>query len=73
VRSKPVQQMILPNVQSIMTGVWRILRAHNLVTLEYTNGSRESGMISTSKWGEIGGQPLAIISEVQAQQKGMQS
>lgn len=48
-----VLQIILPRVESMMSGVFRILKAHDLVTMEYTDGTRESGNIPTERWDEI--------------------
>jgi len=59
--------MILPNIQAMMTGVWRIDRAHDLVTLTYTDNTREAGKVTAARWQEIHQMPFAIISEVQSQ------
>lgn len=64
---KHVLNIILPNIQAAMTGVWRIQRAHDLVTLEYTDGTREAGIVKLPRWIQIADNPFAIVSEVQSQ------
>jgi len=66
-KAKNIQVQILPNIQAMMTGVWRIERERDGVTLTYSDGSTEKGQISTSKWSEIHQLPFSIISEVQSQ------
>lgn len=61
------QQLILPKAAAMISGVWRIQRAHDLVTLEYEDGTREAAKISAAKWHEIQDLPLRIVSEVQSQ------
>lgn len=69
-KSKLCLQIIPPNIQSQITGVWRVLKAHDLVTLEYTNLERESAIIPLKRWAEIRDNFFAIVSEVQNQRKG---
>jgi hypothetical protein len=66
-----VQHIILPNIQAMMTGVWRILRAHDLVTLEYTDMQRESATIPVKRWSEIHGNVFSIVREVQETARGV--
>jgi hypothetical protein len=61
--------MVLPNIQAQMTGVWLISKAHDLVTLTYLDGQKESGMISNEKWKSIFNNPFAIVGEIQSQRK----
>ncbi len=65
--SQLVSTIILPNIQAMMTGVWRIDRAHDLVTLTYSDNTREAAKIIAPRWKEISGNPFAIVSEVQSQ------
>ena len=60
-------QIIPTGIISMMTGVWRIQRAHDLVVLEYTDGTREAGKVPLRRWVEIEGNVFAIVSEVQSQ------
>lgn len=66
---KHVINIILPNVQAMMTGVWRIQKAHDLVTLEYIDGTREAGIVKLPRWMQIADNPFAIVGEVQSQRK----
>jgi hypothetical protein len=59
--------IVLPTISSMMTGVWKIDRAHDLVTLTYENHTREAGMITIKRWEEIKDNNFAIVSEVQSQ------
>lgn len=59
----------LSNIHAAMTGVSRINRAHDLVTLEYTDGTRETGKVNAAKWGTMQDEVFKIISFVQAQRK----
>lgn len=65
--ARKVQVIGLSNVQAAMSGVSRINRAHDLVTLEYTDGKREAGKVSDARWAEICENPFAIVSEIQGQ------
>ena len=65
--SRKVLSIILPNVQAAMTGVCSIQRAHGLVTLEYTDGTREAANITAERWAAISENPFAIVGEVQGQ------
>ncbi len=67
-RSK-VLNIIPSKVEALMHGVWRIMRAHDLVTLEYTDGQRESAMIPVKRWSEIHNNTFSIVGEVQRQRK----
>ncbi len=58
--------IILPNVQAMMTGVWRIRRAHDLTVLEYTDGTTEAASIPLARWTAIADNPFAIVGEVQS-------
>ncbi len=64
---KQTAQIIPTGIISMMTGVWRIQRAHDLVTLEYTDGTRESGKIELREWALISGNVFSIVSTVQSQ------
>lgn len=68
-KAKLCLQIIPPNVQTAMTGVWRILKTHDLVTLEYSDLTRESGTVPLKRWNEIQDNVFAIVSEVQSQRK----
>ena len=61
-----VLTIILPNIQAMMTGVWRIDRAHSLVKLTYTDGTIEAANVTNEEWDEISGHPFAIVSHVQS-------
>ncbi len=61
-----VLNLILPRAEAMMTGVWRILKAHDLVTLEYTDGQRESAIIPISRWLKIRNNTFSIVGEVQS-------
>jgi hypothetical protein len=65
-KSKSVLTIILPNIQAMICGVWRIDRAHELVTLTYTDGTREAGKVPLSRWSTIHDNPFAIVSEIQS-------
>lgn len=65
--SKKVLTIVLPTIQAMMSGVVFINRAHDLVTLTYTDNTREAAKISNAKWEEIHESVFRIISEVQAQ------
>lgn len=65
-KAKLVQTIILPNVEAMITGVWRIDRSHDLVRLTYSDNTTEAAMIPTAKWAEILQDPFLIISEVQS-------
>lgn len=65
--ARRIQVIGLSNVYAAMSGVARINRAHDLVTLEYTDGTREAGKVSAARWAEICSEPFAIVSEIQAQ------
>ncbi len=65
--ARRVQVIGLSNIQAAMSGVTRINRAHDLVTLEYTDGTREAGKVSAARWAEICENPFAIVSEIQSQ------
>jgi hypothetical protein len=67
VAAKKVQTLVLAKIQTAMSGVTRIDRAHDLVTLEYVDGTREAGKIPQAKWDALAGETFAIISEVQSQ------
>lgn len=64
---KNLSHIILPNDLAMISGVWRIQRSHELVTLEYTDGTREAAIIPPEKWARIYTEPLRIVSTVQAQ------
>ena len=66
-KTKSIQVQIFPNIEAMTTGVRRIEREHEGVTLNYYDGSTEKGEISTGKWNEIHRSPFAVISEVQSQ------
>lgn len=66
-KNNTISTIILPNVQAAMSGVWRIDRAHELVTLTYSDGTREAGKVGAARWAEISANPFSIVSEVQAQ------
>jgi hypothetical protein len=68
--TKTVSTMVLPNIQAMMTGVWRIDRAHALVKLTYTDGTVEAANVTNEKWNEISGNPFAIVGYVQSVRKG---
>jgi len=68
--TKTTLNIILPRAESTITGVWRILKAHDLVTLEYTDGSRKSAIIKSDKWTKIHADNLSIIYNVR---KGVRS
>lgn len=59
----------LSNIESMMTGVSRIMRAHDLVTVEYTDGKRESASISALVWSGIAESPIKIVGFIQSQRK----
>jgi hypothetical protein len=61
--------IILPSISSMMTGVWKIDRTHNLVVLTYEDHTREAGMIPAARWEEIKDNAFAIVSEVQSQRR----
>ena len=65
-RIKKVSTMILPNIQSMMTGVWKIDRSHRLLKLTYTDGSTEAVDVSAEKWAEIHDKPFQIVSFIQS-------
>ncbi len=67
--SKKILNIVLPTIQAMMTGVWRIQRAHNLTVLHYTDGTTESGEINEIEWRDIGNEPFQVISRVQSQRK----
>lgn len=66
-KPRKVVTLALSNITTMMTGVSRIDRAHDLVTLTYSDGNREAAKISTARWNEIHENPIAIVSDVQAQ------
>jgi hypothetical protein len=66
-KSKSVLTIILPNIQAMICGVWRIDRAHELVTLTYADGTREAGKVPLARWSNIKDNPFSIVSEVQSQ------
>ena len=68
-----VLNIILPNIQCAMSGVWRIQRVHELVVLNYTDGSTEAADVPLTKWAEIHQEPFRIISEVQSKRKHVAS
>ena len=68
-KTKPVSCLILSNIQSMMTGVWRIEHAHDLVTLDYTDGKREGANIAQDVWAKIHDKPFMIVSEVQSKRE----
>jgi len=63
---KTVSTMILPRIQGMMTGVWKIDRAHDLVVLHYQNHTQEAAKIPKDRWKVIASNPFAIVSEVQS-------
>lgn len=65
--SRKVQVIGLSNIHAMMTGVARIYRAHDLVTLEYTDGRRESGKVSPAEWSGMADNAFAVVGAVQAQ------
>ncbi len=65
--SRKVQVICLSNIHAMMTGVARIYRAHDLVTLEYVDGKRESGKVSSAEWSGMADNAFAIVSAVQSQ------
>ena len=69
--SKPrkVLTIGLSNIHAMMTGVSRVDRAHDLVTLTYSDNTREAATISSERWAEIHENSFAIVSEVQSQRK----
>ena len=69
-KTKKVWHIILPNIQAMICGVYCIIKAHNLITLVYTDNTRESGLILNKRWAEIHEKPFDIVSEVQSQRKG---
>ena len=64
VMRKNVLNIILPRPESLVTGVWRILKAHDLVTLEFSDGNRKSAIIKPDRWAKIHTDSLAIIYDV---------
>ncbi len=63
--SKHALHIILPNIEAGMTGVWRIQRAHDLVKLDYTDGTSESAIIKVAKWNEVRSNTFSIVGTVQ--------
>lgn len=55
------------NAASTVGGSAETLTLTFLVTLEYTDGTREAGKVSAARWAEICSEPFAIVSEIQAQ------
>lgn len=66
-RPSKVETIGLSNITVSLTGVARIDRAHDLVTLTYTDHTREAGKVSSARWQEIRENPFAIVSEIQSQ------
>jgi hypothetical protein len=66
---RKVDQLVFTHVQAMMSGVWRARRAHDLCTLEYSDGSTESGKITDDQWLEGHAAPLELVSLIQSQRK----
>lgn len=64
-----VLNIILPTVQAMMCGVWRIRRAHELTCLDYTDGTTESATIPLARWRAIAENPFSIVGEVQSHRR----
>lgn len=58
--------MYEPGIHGMMTGVRRIRRNGDAVTLEYEDSSEESANIPETRWAEIRANWFAIVSEVQS-------
>jgi hypothetical protein len=56
----------LSSIHAMMTGVSRIHRAHDLVTLVYVDGKQESAMIPAADWSGMEDKPFEIVSAVQS-------
>lgn len=68
-RARKVLVIGLSNIEAMMSGVARIQRAHELVTLHYTDGKTESGLIKNADWLAICEKPFVIVSAVQSQRQ----
>jgi hypothetical protein len=66
VRPRKVRVLALSGVHSAMTGVRLIQFAHDLVTLEYTDGTREAALFKPAEIALLGESCFAIVSAVQA-------
>lgn len=69
---RKVSTLILPRIEGMMTGVWKIDRAHELVVLTYEDGKTESAKITAVDWIALGNNPIKIVGAVQAQRKAAQ-
>jgi hypothetical protein len=68
-KTRKTVELIIPKIVTMMTGVWRIQKAHDLVKLTYTDNTTEAGFISLARWLELGEDGMKIVSEIQAQRK----
>lgn len=61
--------LIIPKIHIMMTGVYAIERTGNIVTLIYSDGSRESGKVDYPEWVEGCELPstFEIVSKIQSQ------
>lgn len=68
-----VLTIILPNVQAMMCGVYKITRRGDVTRLTYTDGTMETTNVSTARWAELQGQdnPFAVVSEVQSRRSAL--
>ena len=64
-KSERQRIMVLPNVQAMMTGVWRIARTAKtgVTTLYYTDGQTESAVLDSKEWREDNA--FSVIGTVQ--------
>ena len=69
-KGQKVLCLIYPKIESMMTGVWRVERAHGLTMLTYTDNTREGAMIPDARWNEISGNLFSIVREVQDARTG---
>jgi hypothetical protein len=67
---RKAETTVLTGIQSAMTGVWRIDRAHDLTRLTYTDNTTESAEITNERWQELqANSPFSVVSEVQSKRK----